>query len=151
MKTSRHRLLAAAAAATFVGALAPFAGANSTASHLVATGSSNCTWTACSSDARWLRTVLHRAGLGVLGSTGTALTTQTTTHGQRQLRYFWATPGTRLAASFKPAYRVGATSIYTDRTRIVWHVQKARIWIEPVPPRFVVRRIVAASHAVPRQ
>jgi hypothetical protein len=72
-------------------------------------------------------------------------------HGQRQLRYFWATPGTRLAAPFNPAYRVGGTRIYTDRTRIVWRVQKARIWIEPVPPRSVVRRIVTASRAVPRQ
>ena len=112
---------------------------------------SDCPWSTCSPDARWLRTVLRRAGYRQVAATGSALTTPFTLNGGRQLRYYWATPGKQIDSAYKPLYRSGSVTVFGDGVRVVWRTQDAHVWIEPVPPRAAANRVVAASRAVPRR
>lgn len=78
------------------------------------------------------------------------LTTAVNTNGAKQLRHLWVTPGLQVDRVFKPLYRAGQVSIYSDGIRVVWRVQGARVWIEPVPPHAVVTKIVDAAGQVRR-
>lgn len=108
-----------------------------------------CAWSACATDARWLRRVLTRVQLAPAGSTGSALTVRVSgTAGA--LSYVWATPGTQIAAPFELRVRIGHAGVYGDGTRVVWRAQGARVWLEPIASRQVIARLVRASLTVPR-
>lgn len=109
----------------------------------------SCTWSACASDARWLRSVLTRIQLGPAGSTGSALTVRFSGK-SGSLSYLWATPGTQIGAPFKLRVRIGNVGVYSDGTRVVWRAQGARVWLEPVASRHVIARLVRASLVVRR-
>jgi len=126
--------------------------AATSATHAMAPAAAKqCTWSACSRDAQWMRSVLRHAGLRNLGSTGSALTARVPAAAGSRLYYFWATPGTRLAAPFKPVYTTAGTGVFGDGTRIVWRTQGARVWIEPALPQPTVAPIVRASRSTPRR
>jgi hypothetical protein len=110
-----------------------------------------CPWSTCSNDARWLRSVLRRAGIAEVGSTGTALTTPFSAQGHKGEHYFWVTPGMNLARPFTLRYRVRTTAVFGDGVRIVWRAQAMRVWIEPVPSRALAKRVIGASLAVHRR
>ena len=109
----------------------------------------SCTWSACASDARWLRSVLARIQLGPAGSTGSALTVRFSGK-SGTLSYLWATPGTQIAAPFKLQVRIGNVGVYSDGTRVVWRAQGARVWLEPIASKHVIARLVRASLVVRR-
>lgn len=109
----------------------------------------SCTWSACASDARWLRSVLARIQLGPAGSTGSALTVRFSGK-SGTLSYLWATPGTQIAAPFKLRVRIGNVGVYSDGTRVVWRAQGTRVWLEPIASKHVIARLVRASLVVRR-
>jgi hypothetical protein len=140
----KHQVKAAGPAAAALALALAATGASATAAR------KQCTWSACSNDARWVRSMLRHAGLRKLGSTGSAVTARVQVAGGSKLYYIWATPGTRLSTVYTPTYTAAGTGVFGDGTRIVWRSQGAHVWIEPALPRTTVTRIVLASRTTPR-
>jgi hypothetical protein len=93
-------------------------------------------WSACSPDAQWLRRVLAEAGYPEAGpGTGSALVIPSANPSSQT--FLWAVRSHRpRVVEVYPSYdrlsRVGHTSIYGDRVRLLWRAQGRFVYFEPL-------------------
>jgi hypothetical protein len=93
-------------------------------------------WSVCSPDAQWLRRVLADAGYrGASPGTGSALVIPSANPTSQT--FFWAVPSRRAPdpdeySPYDALPRVGDTTIYGDKVRLVWWVQGRNVYFEPL-------------------
>ncbi len=97
-------------------------------------------WARCSPDVRWLERLLATLGFRGPGSTGSALSFGGS--------YVWTT-GPDGSCGDRHT-RVGGVEVCGSRVRVSWNVKGTTVWLEPPEPTPLLRSVLRATLAVPR-
>ncbi|MGH3070934.1 MAG: hypothetical protein ACRDNB_01530 [Gaiellaceae bacterium] len=98
-------------------------------------------WSSCSPDVRWLERVLVTLGFRDPSSTGTALS-----FGRSRV---WTT-GPDGSCGDRHT-RIGGVEVCRSRGRVSWNAKGTTVWLEPSDPAPLLRSVVRATLAVPRE